>query len=60
MFRDMRMRRTVSWLALLGAICAALPAAAQDEAPPAGGGDESTIVVTGEAPAPPSRKEAYD
>jgi hypothetical protein len=54
------MRLAAGWLALLGAVCAALPAAAQDEAPPVAEGGENTIVVTGEAAAPPTSKEVID
>lgn len=54
------MRLAAGWLAVFGAVCAALPVAAQEETQPPAEDGENTIVVTGEAPAPPSGKEVVE
>jgi len=52
---------TARLLATIGALCVALPVAAQTEAPaPAQTESDSTIVVTGEAPSPPTRAEVFE
>ena len=54
------MNRRAGWLAAIGAFCAALPVAAQEESRLPVEDGENTIVVTGEAPAPPTGKEIID
>ena len=51
------MKLMAQWLAASSAILAALPVAAQEDAAREAENGENTIVVTGEAPASPSRAE---